>query len=161
MTAAAQDLDPAVAAMVETLTNEKRVKRLVITGVPKAGKTTIANVLGEFNGKSPTVRHTDELIETHKWGDDSVEVAKWFDEPGIWIIEGVSAVRALRKWMRGDEKRGLEHHEGKPCDAVLWLGDPIEALEGRVASLAKGCHTVWRDIEQELIDRGVVIIEIG
>ncbi len=159
MTATA--LDHTVVATVETLTNENRVKRLVIAGVPKAGKTMIANALGELNGKSPTVRHTDELIETHKWGDDSVEVAKWFDEPGIWIIEGVSAVRALRKWMRGDEHRGLPHHEGKPCDAVLWLGDPIVELEGRVAGMAKGCHTVWRDVEPMLIERGVEIIIIG
>lgn len=153
-------LDPAVAAMVASLVaSEKTVKRLVIAGVPKAGKTTIAQILGELS-KASTVRHTDSLIETHGWSEGSAEVARWFDGDGSWIVEGVATVRALRKWMFGDEKYGVASHSGKPCDAVLWLPNSIEPIEGRVAGLAKGCHTVWRDIEQELIDRGVQILRL-
>lgn len=130
--------------------------RIVITGVPSALKTTIAKELKKIDHDSMTpfplrLLHTDTLKDTHKWGDDSLEVSHWFDAPGPWIIEGVTAVRALRKWMKN-------HPEGKPCDAVLWMGEPVVPIEGRVLGLAKGCRTVWNGIEAELVERGVEIL---
>ncbi len=128
------------------------VQRLVIAGVPKAGKTTLGQTLRDLNGKGGSfLRHTDDLIETHSWSAVSAEVAIWFDEPGPWIIEGVATVRALRKWMKREP-------EGKPCDAVMWMPTPLEVLEGRVLGLAKGCGTVWEEILPELVSRGVQIL---
>ena len=117
--------------------------RLVIAGVPRAGKTTLAGA---------GARHTDDLIATHKWSDASDVVVTWFDAPGPWIIEGVAAVRALRKWVLG-------RATGAPCDRVIWLGSPRVALTPGQAALAKGCMTVWREVRPELLARNVHVEE--
>ncbi len=138
--APAADIDPSLSV----------VKQLVIAGVPSAGKTTISHMLVQLS--QARLRHCDELIDTGlDWSAQSLEVSTWFDEPGPWIVEGVASVRALRKWMKREP-------DGKPCDAVLWLGDPVVEIEGRVLGLAKGCRTIWEEIKPELVSRGVEII---
>lgn len=117
--------------------------RLVIAGVPRAGKTTMAN-----SYVRPIARHTDDLIGSRPWSEVSVEVATWFDAPGPWIVEGVAAVRALRKWLR-------THDTGAPCDRVIWFDVPrVAPLPGQLV-MAKGCRTVWHEIRAELVARGV------
>lgn len=128
----------------------KQFDRLVIAGVPKAGKTRLATGLWQAN---PEVlpKHTDDLIGRLEWSEASAEVARhWFGAPSPWIIEGVAAPRALRKW--------LEAHAGKPCDAVVWMDTPFETLSGRQDGMAKGCRTVWQEIEMKLRSRGVEIL---
>lgn len=126
------------------------MNRIVIAGVPKAGKTTLA-LRGDYPG---AVRHTDDLIRQDAWSEASAEVAGWLDEPGPWVIEGVAAVRALRKWCSW-------HPVGKPCDRVLWLGEPRFGLAGGQLSLAKGCWTVWLGVRDELRARGVIVDQMG
>lgn len=122
------------------------MNRIVIAGVPKAGKTTLA-LGGQYPGR---VLHTDALIRPKAWSEVSAEAAAWFNEPGPWVIEGVAAVRALRKWLAW-------HPTGRPCDRVLWLGSPRIELECGQATLAKGCWTVWRGIRDEVRARGVIV----
>lgn len=69
--------------------------RILITGSPKAGKSTLAGVF-ERIFQLP-LRRTDEVKDL-EWSDASAEVCKWFDAPDPWIIEGVTIPRALRKW---------------------------------------------------------------
>lgn len=144
--------------------------RLVIAGVPKAGKTTAsmaicgvattadltrtpAGLSGRF-GPGAYVRHTDDLIGASlghgplSWSGVSEVVATWFDATGPWIVEGVAAVRALRKWLAA-------HPTGAPCDRVLWLDTPRVALTAGQRRMAAGCRTVWREIEPSLLARGV------
>lgn len=124
--------------------------RIVITGGPRTGKTTLAEMLREH--PDVEVFHTDETIGLG-WSAASEEVATWFDFTDPWIIEGVAAVRALRKW--------LATHPGRPCDVVYWLEEPVcERTPGQIA-MANGCVTVWFGIVDELRARGVKIETTG
>ena len=121
--------------------------RICIAGSPRAGKTTLAGLLGQHYGLEPL--HTDDLIPLG-WSNDSAAAMKWFGLPGF-IVEGCAVPRALRKWMKA-------HRTGKPCDVVLWLPRPFGALTDGQATMAKGCLTVWSGIEAELRKRGVVVL---
>lgn len=131
--------------------------RIVILGGPRTGKTTLANELQmrppEVGSDRPTIRHTDDLITTHDWSQASHAVANfWLPLPGPWIIEGVALARALRKWR--------EAHPGEPppVDRVIRLTEPfvIHTLPGQMA-MAKGEETVWREIEDWILESGVQV----
>jgi hypothetical protein len=137
-----------VAATTEPAVPPPAPERICVTGCPRAGKTTIAETLAAGTGAPP--RHTDELIGKFAWGEDSVEVARWFDEPGPWVIEGCTVERALRKWM-------TTHPEGKPCDVVVFIAEPVQELTKGQESLRKGIATRWPEIRAGLEARGVEI----
>lgn len=123
--------------------------RIIVAGGPKTGKTTLALRLGKKLARP--VRHSDALIKSHEWSEDSKEVASWFDEPGSWIVEGVASARAIRKW--------LASHEGKPLDAaVLYCREPLITRSKGQETMAKGERTVWLQVEPELRARGVLVV---
>lgn len=127
-------------------------QRDVIIGPPRSGKTTLAL---EFARPGVRVMHTDSLIGSHAWSELSLLVARdWLTQPGPWIIEGVAAVRALRKWLH-------MHSRGKPCDRVIELMRPREKLTARQRSMAKGCATIWADVRPGLAARGVALEHRG
>ncbi len=121
---------------------------MVIVGGPRCGKTTRARQLAAAT-RAP-VRHTDDLIGKFDWSGVSHEVSRWLDEPGPWVIEGVAAVRALRKWLAA-------HAAGKPCDRIERLTRPFVALTSGQAAMAQACETVWSEIADRLRARGVAI----
>jgi adenylate kinase family enzyme len=97
--------------------------RILLTGGPGTGKTTLAPLLSP----SPLgiVFHTDDYIDPRDWHTCSEIVSHLLDEPGPWLIEGVKVPNALRKWR--------ERNPGKrpPCDKVIWLQVPkVERSEG-------------------------------
>lgn len=94
--------------------------RICITGSPKAGKSTLANLLAKFMGLE--VYSTDDLKEL-EWSVASDRASTWFDEPGSWIIEGVTIPRALRKW----QVRNLD--KPPPFDWFILLPNPRGVLE--------------------------------
>ena len=114
--------------------------RIAITGGPKTGKTTLAKELGN-------VRSTDDLMATTDWSGASAEAAKWIAQGQS--LEGVTVPRALRK--------ALDASPDKPVDKVIWLGTPHANLSPGQRAMAKGCETVFREIEPELRRRGVEI----
>lgn len=122
--------------------------RIVIAGAPKVGKTTLANHMAAETGVK--VRHTDDLIGSHDWSAASQAASHWFDEAGPWVVEGVTAPRALRKWL-------ASHPVGKPCEVVLWSMAAKTTQSGGQSAMAKGCETVWLEILPELKRRGVQI----
>ena len=124
------------------------MNRICIAGVPRAGKTYLAAVVGKRIALKP--RSTDDLIKTHAWSDASAEVARWLDL-STYVIEGVAVGRALRKWMAANA--------GKPCDAVVWMPVPRDELTKGQAAMAKGCITVWTEILPELVARGVLVLD--
>jgi adenylate kinase family enzyme len=118
--------------------------RIAILGVPRSGKTTLALSLGL------PVRHTDDLIPLG-WSQASEAASRWFDEPGDLLVEGVAAVRALRKFLQREPTK-------RPVDAVVWLDRPRMPLTGGQAAMAKGCRTVFEEIWDELLRRGVRLL---
>lgn len=139
--------------------------RIVILGGPKTGKTTLAEHFslggtwtpehgtGPGRARGPgakAVRHTDDLISLG-WSEASQAASAWFDEPGPWIIEGVAAVRALRKWR--DQHPG----ERPPVDRVIYLTRPFVDLTPGQRSMAKGVDTVWEEIVDWLRHHGISI----
>ena len=117
--------------------------RRAITGSPKAGKTTIAGA---------RALHTDDLKDLHSWSAASEVASSWFDMPGSDLcVEGVTVPRALRKWL-------ATHPEGRPIDELLVLGTPHQPLTPGQQAMAKGINTVLKEIEPELIKRGVKVI---
>ena len=119
--------------------------RKIITGYPRTGKTTLAT---ETEAGTP-VRHTDNINHLG-WSEQSTEVARWFNFRAPWVVEGVTCVRALRKWLR--------ENEGAPCDEIVYLTSPHVELSPSQETMAKGIETVWGEIKQDLIGRGVTIL---
>lgn len=71
------------------------------------------------------------------------------DREQPWVIEGVTVVRALRKW--------LERTEEKPADLVYWGSTPYVPLDRGQQKLGEGCLTIWGQIHDRLLARGVQI----
>jgi hypothetical protein len=126
------------------------IGRICIGGGPRTGKTRLA---AECEARGMTVHHTDALIGSHEWSEASAEVARWLDEPGPFVVEGVAIARALRKWLAA-------HPEGRPCEVLYWARRPwVEQTPGQ-AIMAKGCEKVFAEIRPELERRGVRIVEV-
>lgn len=147
--------------------------RIVITGGPRTGKTTLADQLVEDGNRNharelreagrtnralllyipPTVHHTDDLMPMG-WSNTTQHVADhWLDATGPWIIEGVAVCRALRKW------REAHPGESPPVDKVIRLTTPHVALTKGQATMAKGDETVWQEIAGWLYAAGVMRAE--
>lgn len=134
--------------------------RIVILGGPRTGKTTLAEELHRqqmaawgrpiVDIEGPLLRHSDDEID-RRWSEASARVARYLDDPGPWIIEGVALARALRKWR--------EAHPGEPppVDRVIRLTAPYVELTKGQATMAKGEETVWREIEPWLVEHGVEV----
>ena len=121
--------------------------RIVVAGGPRSGKTTFADAIGARLGVP--VRHTDALGQLD-WSAASLEVATWFDAPGPWIVEGVTAVRALRKWLEANPFI-------TPADRIFWARGTAVPRAPRQEAMAKGCETVWSEILPLLEARGVLL----
>jgi hypothetical protein len=110
--------------------------RVLVLGVPRAGKTTFATELSK--SLSIPCFHTDDLRHLD-WSLASEIVVEWIERPSPWIIEGVAAVRGLRKW--------LQKHPGQvPCDKLYNLLVPYHPLTAGQESMAKGCKTIYQEI---------------
>lgn len=114
--------------------------RVIIAGWPRSGKTTLAAEMARASDLR--LRHTDDTMATLDWSAGSAAVAFWFDEPGPWIVEGVSAVRALRKWR--------EAHPGEPppCDKFIYLSEAVVAMTAKQIAMGKGVDTVLAGIAE-------------
>ena len=124
--------------------------RICIAGGPQVGKTTLARELGMSLGVP--LRHCDDLLLGLHWHTQSDIVREWVEADSPFVIEGVPVIRALRKWLRS-------HPEGKPCDTLYWRFAARQTRPEGQERLAKGCLSVFTEIEPELRRRGVEIRE--
>lgn len=131
--------------------------RVVIAGGPRTGKTTFSERMrthmeAERDGRSVLTHHTDSLIGKLDWSQVSEHVAKvWMQTSGPWIIEGVSAVRALRKALKYNPLDA-------PCDALYMLGTPFVTLTPMQLKMSSDIWNHFHEIQAELVRRGVKII---
>lgn len=98
------------------------MSRILITGGPRTGKTTLAAQLSKQKEIS-TILATDGLIGFKDFHLQTLLVASWLDQPAPWIIEGCQAAHALQHW--------LSHHPdpaSTPCDVLYWLQQPFTSL---------------------------------
>jgi len=96
--------------------------------------------------------HDGEELKGLEWSAGSARAAQWLDEPGPWVCENVAMARALRKWL-------IKNPVGVPADLIIHLRHPVcDSVPGQEA-MAAGCHTVWEQIEPELIRRGAKILQ--
>jgi broad-specificity NMP kinase len=129
--------------------------RIVIVGGPKVGKSTLA---AKFALEGYEIKATDDLVKPREpgghsieWSQLSDEVATWYSRPGRWVVEGVAAPRALRKWLRS-------HSTGTPCDLLLIGSHPREKLKKRgQITMTAAVKLVLSEILPELRARGVTV----
>ena len=127
------------------------MSRIVVAGWPRCGKTTLATKLSEAHGWP--VHHLDSLAHLG-WSEASAAAVELLERPGPWIVEGVAAGRALRKWraLRGDTV---------PVDAVYYLSTPYVSLSDGQRRMGLGCDTVWSEIADWLADVTVDLAKIA
>jgi dephospho-CoA kinase len=128
--------------------------KIVITGYPNSGKSTLANILvlatGSFN-----LLQTDKLLETHDWSDLSAAVSEWFDKPGNWIIEGVAAPRAIRKW------RAKHPNAKPPFDMFIYMRRGFETYRPGQRAMANGMDTVMLELWNWIKDSDSIVVQMG
>jgi len=73
-------------------------------------------------------------------------------DAGPWIIEGVQAARAMRKWVavRNDA----------PADLVIYRHQTFGPLKPGHVSMGKGVRTVMQEIHPALIRAGVELVQV-
>lgn len=104
--------------------------RIIITGPPRTGKTTLSKNYESSN----KVFHTDDWI-SKGWSGQSEECVRVIETEKIFVIEGVAAIRGIRKY--------LDKHGELPVDHIIILTEIHEQYtkEGQW-SMAKGIRTV-------------------
>lgn len=117
--------------------------RVVIAGVPRAGKTTLAK---RMRPDLPHV-HTDDYKHL-PWSDvpDAILRDLRALEDG-WVLEGVQSLRVLRRALDNDIDLGVTR--------LVYLRTPHEELTPGQRRMAAGLETIWRGVRPRL--RGVIV----
>jgi hypothetical protein len=123
--------------------------RIVITGGPRRGKSTVARKLATDGRR---YHHGEELKRYGLGPEGSQKASEWLDEPGRFVCENVIMARALRKWM-------ARNPTGKPADIVVNLQHAVADTIPGQDRMAVGCETTFREILPELLRRGVRVIQ--
>lgn len=123
--------------------NEKQNRRILIIGGPRGGKTTHARDLSRRLGIP--VQQFDTYISKYDWSEMSDEIAKWLDDPGPWIKEGVAGVRGLRKWLRKNKR--------SPDFEIVVLNEPKIQLSQGQKRMHKNHTKILEECMQEIESR--------
>jgi len=123
--------------------------KLLIIGVPRAGKTTRAIAIqqqyvagAEAIGQALLpIHHTDKMITQYEWSVFSDKVCDMLKQPGPWIIEGCSAVRGLRKYLKEGNKPDFE---------IEWLDKVYIPHEGRQKGFAASLVSIWKECQDAI-----------
>lgn len=115
--------------------------RLLITGGPRTGKSTLAQQLA-LEMSTPHCS-TDELLDDTglSWHATITQVVKWMEQPEPWLIEGVKIPHAMACWAE-------LHPKTPPADRVIFLTKPLVLLTGKQLAMMKGIYSVWRGVSR-------------
>lgn len=138
-------------------------ERVLIVGAPGVGKTTLAESHRERLGLKMFLC-TDTRAQARKarcvheralyapscfdgadmWSELSRWVADtWLCNRGPWVIEGVAAVRALRKWHADNPG------QPPPCETLLWPTEPRIDLSPRARAMGITHDEKMHDLTRE------------
>jgi hypothetical protein len=112
-----------------TLEEAMSKPRVAVAGVPRAGKTTLA----EKHGDGRRVIHTDDSIGKGTWQERRTNVIRECEGLSSFIVEGTLVADALRK--------------GLKVDVVVLLPRPHAGNRHSVAqaAMAKGTDTLFKE----------------
>lgn len=116
---------------------------IIITGVPRSGKTTLSN---SFLFRGQKIFHTDDLIGMD-WSKQSDIVSQMLIDKTYDVIEGIVMVRTLRKWLVPAQ---AGNQIASPADLIIWMPNAKLVLNTGQAAMAKGCIRVWNEIRPKL-----------
>lgn len=122
--------------------------RLAICGAPRAGKSTLAALIGAELGL-PVVCTDD--YRTHPWPTVPDLVLRDIRDRESWILEGTQAARVLRRWLN-------ERGANPMLQSVYWLDKPVLELTEGQATMAKGIRTVFADVRPLLNKLGIPVL---
>lgn len=122
--------------------------RIVIAGAPRCGKSTL---LRELALDFPCAVSTDDFIHHTPWEEVPNACIRVLEKYDSWALEGVNAVRVLRRWIRDLGTCPL-------IDKVYYLTKPMAPRKPAHESMAKGIHKQWREVEPWLLKMGVEIV---
>lgn len=111
--------------------------KIVICGIPKSGKSTLALGLSTLTGYR--VFHCDSLKHL-PWSEQSEKIIELFTVEGSIIIEGVKTVYSLRKWKDRNPDKGC------PIDCYVWLDKAKVPLSREQEALGRGMAVINRNI---------------
>jgi hypothetical protein len=126
------------------------MSQIMIIGAPLCGKSTYAKTLGLpvfCTDPASTVRerHSDVtyMPDGISWEAQSKQIINWMLKNGDWCIEGVAAVRALRKW--NQLFPGVP-----PCDKIISFSEAHPAMKRTIGqeAMAKGHETIWNEVKE-------------
>ena len=109
-------------------------RRILIAGVPRAGKTTISEQIAAK--QNLPLYHTDDLIESYDWAEQSEAVAALILSYDEYIIEGITVPRGIRKILPAPI----------PSDLIIWLPTPILTLTPGQTQMTKATHTIFNEV---------------
>ena len=121
--------------------------RVLISGVPRSGKTTLSKLLA---GKQATF-HTDTLMGGDTFEKQGHLVASLLEDNNYYIYEGCMVVRGVREWFN-------VHIDEAPCEVFIWLEEPRTALNSSQQKVLRNIKPVFDSVIDELQNTGVVIL---
>lgn len=124
------------------------MERIAIIGSPRAGKTTLAARLSA-ELRLPVYCSDDHIALGWSPASDAVAQLLALRNPGIY--EGIAVVRSLRKLLAAVR-------DEPPVDRCIVLTRPWVQLTAGQEVLRKGCATILRGMELELLSRGVEVV---
>ncbi len=140
------------------------MKRIVIVGGPRCGKSQLARALRRqgfptfcgdpFDKVKEPEQAVTYLREGMGMGSDSSRyiVDNWLPMEGPWVLEGHIMARVLRKWL--DDEKGMTdpaeiEARGWPCDRIVVFPEqhPDAEITAKQVSMHKGViETTWRGV---------------
>lgn len=127
----------------------KPYKKIVIIGMPRAGKTTLSNKLNRHN----TV-HTDDFIDEWSWDETPEKLIDNYGHLYEYCIEGVQGYRLLRTGLRDGsfepEVVVICQSSSPPLKKHLAMRKSLEKIYADWLALGPECQIIFYQMEKKI-----------